>query len=144
MAIFSYLVAGILVALGIARYNKSSKLFWMLFTSFVLGIAGGSLYQKVTDSDKEEEKTVIDCGQASISVTTAPSIYCLIEDVKEPIEKIGTVHKNITHRLLGVGQGNYPGGTFNHQNNLVCLHISTQVDNLGNSRSQTIIKLNHL
>ena len=48
--ILIYFVLGFLLALGIARYNQSNKLFWTLFMSFVLGIAGGSIYQKLTTS----------------------------------------------------------------------------------------------
>lgn len=48
------LVVGIVLAWLIARFNKSNKLFWVLFTSFVVGIAGGFLLHKKVNTSKEE------------------------------------------------------------------------------------------
>ena len=45
---------GIAAAYCIGRNNQSNKLFWVLFTSFVVGIAGAAVYNKCTQSSKEE------------------------------------------------------------------------------------------
>lgn len=49
---------GILLSWAIARINKSNKLFWILFTSFMVGIAGGHLYNRCS-SESERNVPVI-------------------------------------------------------------------------------------
>ena len=49
-------LAAILLAFGIARYNKSNKLFWILTVSFMLGIAGTKvLYDTFTEKEQSEQ-----------------------------------------------------------------------------------------
>lgn len=36
----------------LSRYNESNKLFWTLFVSLMLGIAGWTFYHKFTTNDK--------------------------------------------------------------------------------------------
>ena len=48
-------VIGVLIILGIAKYNKSNKLFWTLFTAYTLGFAGMKL---VYDSFSEKAGSV--------------------------------------------------------------------------------------
>lgn len=57
--ILLWCLLGISLAFGIARYNQSNKLFWILFTSFVLGIAGASVYHKITDNQSEAESAQV-------------------------------------------------------------------------------------
>lgn len=57
--ILTLLVGGVALAWLIARFNKSNKLFWILFTSFVVGIAGGFLLHKKANANKE--KAVLVC-----------------------------------------------------------------------------------
>ena len=52
---------GILIILGIARYNESNKLFWTLFTAYTLGFAGTKL---VYDSFHEKEQSQQSLNQA--------------------------------------------------------------------------------
>lgn len=44
--ILAWVFVGLLIAWAIARINQSNKLFWILFTSFMVGIAGSSIYNK--------------------------------------------------------------------------------------------------
>ena len=44
--ILAWVFVGLLLALAIARINQSNKVFWILFTSFMVGIAGSSIYNK--------------------------------------------------------------------------------------------------
>ena len=57
MILFWCLVA-IATALGIARYNQSNKLFWTLAISFLVGIAGASIYDKMS-SDEDQNEVVL-------------------------------------------------------------------------------------
>lgn len=62
---------GLIVAGAIARIEKSNKLFWILFTSFMVGIAGGSLYNKCTSAKGKKDVTVVipTSGKASSNFT---------------------------------------------------------------------------
>lgn len=55
--ILLWCLCGTLAAFCIGRYNQSNKLFWALFTSFVLGIAGVSVYNKYTENQSEVQST---------------------------------------------------------------------------------------
>ena len=46
----------ILVALGIARFNQSNKLFWILLISFLAGIAGAAVFEKLKSTDGDQSK----------------------------------------------------------------------------------------
>lgn len=48
-----WIVVAFALAIGIARWNESNKLFWILFTSLMVGIAGGSLYKKLQSKQSE-------------------------------------------------------------------------------------------
>ena len=53
LALFLFAV---LLAFGIARYNESNKLFWILTVSFMLGIAGTKvLYDTFTEKERSEQ-----------------------------------------------------------------------------------------
>lgn len=54
-------IVGILLILGIAKYNKSNKLFWTLFTAYTLGFAGMKL---VYDSFSEKAGSEQSLNQA--------------------------------------------------------------------------------
>ena len=53
--ILLWCLIAIAIALGIARYNQSNNLFWILFIAFLLGIAGASIYNKVVKSEHQSE-----------------------------------------------------------------------------------------
>ena len=54
-------VFAVLLALGIARYNESNKLFWTLLTCFILGIACTKV---VYDTFSEKEQSEQSLNQA--------------------------------------------------------------------------------
>lgn len=60
MTLFMF-IAGLLLILGIARYNQSNKLFWTLFVAYTLGFAGTKL---VYDSFHEKEHSEQSLNQA--------------------------------------------------------------------------------
>lgn len=65
-----WVIGGLTTAAAIARMNKSNKLFWILFTSFMVGIAGGSLYNKCKDTQCETSsssscRTLLTCNTMS-------------------------------------------------------------------------------
>ena len=54
-------ILGILIILGIARYNESNKLFWTLFVAYILGFAGTKL---IFDCFGEKEQSQQSLNQA--------------------------------------------------------------------------------
>ena len=60
-------LGGIATAFCIGRYNQSNKLFWILFTSFILGIAGAAVYNKCTVSQNETRSAQVLPTQDSAS-----------------------------------------------------------------------------
>lgn len=72
-----WLIVGLMLAICIARMNKSYKLFWAAITSFAIGIAAESVINKV--GQKEEENLTQVC-QTQV-VVDAPNYYSFLADV---------------------------------------------------------------
>lgn len=57
---FLWCILALSLALGIARYNQSNKLFWVLFISFLTGIASAAIYDKVVNCNNDyQSKTMV-------------------------------------------------------------------------------------
>lgn len=70
--ILTWVFVGLLLAWAIARINQSNKLFWILFTSFMVGIAGSSIYNKCRATQCETESssyyhTLLTCNTMNIT-----------------------------------------------------------------------------
>lgn len=52
-----WVFVGLLIAFALARINQSNKLFWILFTSFVVGIASSSVYTRYRKQCKTESSS---------------------------------------------------------------------------------------
>lgn len=91
--ILLWLTLSVLLAALIARYNESNKLFWILFTSFVVGVAGGHLYMKATSTGHSKEccVKVLPMQAAPFSVTdnvaTENGLLSMCTPVPEPASK---------------------------------------------------------
>lgn len=55
--ILLWVFVGLLIALALARINQSNKLFWILFTSFMVGIASSSVYNKYRKAQCKTESS---------------------------------------------------------------------------------------
>ena len=55
---FALFILGILLAFGIARYNKSNKLFWTLSIAYVLGFACVKMIHDSLNTDEQSEKSL--------------------------------------------------------------------------------------
>ena len=74
-------ISGILLALGIARYNESNKLFWQLAGAFVLAFAATVLVQRATQpSEKSSVDLVQVCPTQMPAVVSSSSFYYLLAD----------------------------------------------------------------
>lgn len=59
MTTFLWVIVAFIVSVLVARYNQSNKLFWQLFTAFIVGIAGTHIYNKVTTNDESYVDSVV-------------------------------------------------------------------------------------
>jgi len=80
--ILTWVFVGLVIAFAIARINQSNKLFWILFTSFMVGIAGSSVYNKCRETQCKTESsscyhTLLTCNTMDFnsSVTIDESVY---------------------------------------------------------------------
>lgn len=83
--ILAWVFVGLLIAIAVARIEQSNKLFWILFTSFMVGIAGSSVYNKLRTTQCKTESssyyhTLLTCDTMSItSPVTIDESMCLSE-----------------------------------------------------------------
>lgn len=75
--ILFWLIIGLMLAIGIARINRSNKLFWAAFTSFAVGIAVESIITKV--NQKEDEVLTQVCPTQVVSGSS--NAYAFLADV---------------------------------------------------------------
>ena len=68
---------GIIVIIGIARYNESNKLFWTLLISFLSGMAVASVYNTVTAPEKNDNKVTLTKSTPMCQISS--DIYCLMK-----------------------------------------------------------------
>ena len=73
LALFAFAVA---LALGIARYNNSNKLFWTLLTCFILGIACTKVVHD-TFSEKEQSEQSLDQAYPTQGLVATGNTYML-------------------------------------------------------------------
>ena len=54
-----WFIAGILLALCIARYNENNKLFWRLMLAFTLGYAITVMVNRITSNNEQNNKELV-------------------------------------------------------------------------------------
>jgi hypothetical protein len=90
-------IAAVLLALGIARYNQSNKLFWTLLTCFILGIACTKVVYD-TFSEKEQSEQSLDQAYPTQGLLPTANAFVLFDntvgyttDVKVTSKPVGQV-----------------------------------------------------
>lgn len=77
--ILLWCLLAIAVAFGIGRYHQSNKLFWSLFTSFVIGIAGAAVYNKIVTTEQSEVRST-QVLPTQVTSTTNGNVTIAVED----------------------------------------------------------------
>ena len=81
---------GLIMIVGIARYNESSKLFWTLLISFLLGIAVSGVYDILTNQTDNGNKVTLTKSTPTY-LSSLDNLYCLMkiedEDTNKPKAK---------------------------------------------------------
>lgn len=133
MTTFILLVMGCVLAGTIARINQSNKLFWILFTSFVVGIAGGSLYAKYNNVDNKKKEVVVSvpthdsCATVMAIPSVTPVVFDSIDTMSDHVSQDTTDTVTTPSSVCSPMEGNTRIPS-NPVNTKVCSHISTQVD----------------
>lgn len=114
-------ILGILTALGIAKYNESNKLFWILLTCFTLGFAGTKAVYDTFDGEDEQDSVSLNQAYPTQELPTMENAFVCIFDnisglapVKETSNPVGQVNtpdyvESLTtlSNVSGVTQGIY-------------------------------------
>lgn len=77
--ILLWLVIGLVFAIIIARLNESNKLFWIMFISFMTGVAGGYIYKQMSSAQSKSNLVQVNPTQES----TPTLDYNLLANVME-------------------------------------------------------------
>lgn len=127
---------GILIILGIARYNESNKLFWILFVSYVLGFTGVKL---ALDAFGEKEQSTVSLNQAypTQGLALTQNAIAFIDVINYPTSKKETSNPvsqaytpdfveltNTLSNVSGVTQGLYVNTLPNPPNYGLCFDTS--------------------
>lgn len=80
MSSFIYLILVIIIALALSRYNESNKLFWTLFVSLMLGIAGWTFYHKFTTNDKIKRDNFTYYDDNVTTSNNIPNLFDIVID----------------------------------------------------------------
>ena len=92
-------ILGILLIAGIARYNNSNKLFWILFTCFTLGFTGMKVLHD-TFKDKEQNETSLNQAYPTQGLLAMDNAFvCIGDDISYTTTKT---------KSNPVGQANTP------------------------------------
>lgn len=81
MTLFMFLI-GILIILGIARYNESEKLFWTLFVSFTGTFAAATAVSEYMDSKKQDKVEVVSSAPTQVLFGGSRKCYVLADSSK--------------------------------------------------------------
>ena len=82
MTLFVYLL-GILIILGIARFNESNKLFWILFTTYTLGFAGTKMLQGVFSDKKQNEVSLNQAYPTQGLPAMDNALVCIVDNISD-------------------------------------------------------------
>lgn len=72
-------ILGILLIAGIARYNNSNKLFWILFTCFTVGFTGMKVLHD-TFKDKEQNETSLNQAYPTQGLLAMDNAFVCIDN----------------------------------------------------------------
>lgn len=82
MTLLTFII-GMLIILGIARYNESNKLFWILFVSYVLGFAGTKMLIDAF-SDKQQNEVSLNQAYPTQGLPTMDNAFvCIVDNISD-------------------------------------------------------------
>lgn len=94
-----WFILGIILILGIARYNESNKLFWTLLFSFVMGFAGTKMIVDNYHSDEQSNGNLTQVYSTHVPAVTLSAITHYITNVTSKAENVVTAHQHVSQSL---------------------------------------------
>lgn len=111
MTSFMFLILTTVIAIAFARYNESNKLFWTLFISMMMGIAGWTFYQKINSDEIKQSSVQVNPTQG-LEITSDTFIMSLAE-----------VDLTTNTDLFQNPVGKEETFTFNNEQSVACLSV---------------------
>lgn len=113
---FLFLLAGILLIVGISRYNENEKLFWKLFISFVGAFAAAVAVSAYISNDKKDKieylnttpTQALDDGPCDVCTLADPFVIVTYEEQSsDPVSKeyLCSYTKSVLSEIAGEIRG---------------------------------------
>lgn len=91
-------IFAVLLALGIARYNESNKLFWTLLTCFILGIACTKVVYD-TFSEKEQSEQSLNQAYPTQGLLTTENTFMLFTNTDSYATDVKVTSKPVSQAI---------------------------------------------
>lgn len=132
--ILLYFLIGTILCLAIARYNESNKLFWILYTSFMIGIAGGHIYSRMTEDADDDKVTFVNESRPTQALvqTFIPSLIGMLANEPELTTRPAMAEPVSQQNVSGFNESTIISSDYISSllkpPTLSCIHILTPVD----------------
>lgn len=126
----------IIVAMLVSRYNQSNKLFWILLVSFLSGIAGAAVFNKMAskESSNKEKLTQVCPTQGVLSISDYDSLLAGTDIIPAKCQEPALVSQDYipasSEQFFIVAEWTIPTHTPPPQKKLPCILTSTRHDNM--------------
>jgi hypothetical protein len=103
LALFIFAIA---LAIGIARYNNSNKLFWTLLTCFILGIACTKIVHD-TFSEKEQSEQSLDQAYPTQGLAVTGNTFMLFTNPDNCLTDVKVTSKPVSQAIIPVSSNGF-------------------------------------
>lgn len=129
-------ILAIVVAILVSRYNQSNKLFWILLVSFLSGIAGAAVFNKMSseESSNKEKLTQVCPTQGVLLISDYNSLLAGIDVIPAMCLEPALVSQDyipaLSEQFFIVDEWTIPTHTPPPQKKLPCIATLTRHDNM--------------
>jgi hypothetical protein len=101
-----WFVLGIALIFGIARYNESNKLFWVLLFSYLIGFAGTKMMIDVRHGETQSNVNTTEVYSTQVPTTTFSMLSCYATSVLSEDKEAVTEQKPVSQSIISVNSEN--------------------------------------
>lgn len=127
-------ILAIVVAILVSRYNQSNKLFWILLISFLSGIAGAAVFNKMSSKESSKEKLTQVCPTQGVLFASDYNSLLAGADIPAMCLEPALVSQDyipaLSELFFIASEWTIPTHTPPPQNKLPCIAISTRHDSM--------------
>lgn len=80
MVTLFWFILGLIIIIGVSRYNEDDKLFWKLLVAFVGSFAAVSVASHLVNADKQDKVVVIEKAPTQ-ALESMSCNYCTLADI---------------------------------------------------------------